>query len=131
MPDTGYNTNTPSDILLDTGVLSMNGTVIGVSRGGLRFTPGIELRNIDYDGKKAPVRGLDRIVNRMPQFTGTMLEVGAANIRKFEPGGATPDITPKPQGEMFETADYLVRGFIVRVVGPQRPETSPRDRTDQ
>ncbi len=31
----------------------------------------------------------------------------------------------------FETAEYLVRGFIVRVVGPEKPETSPRDRTDQ
>lgn len=31
----------------------------------------------------------------------------------------------------FETADYLVRGLIVRVVGPEKPETPPRDRTDQ
>src|SRR5688572_20832412 len=105
--NSGYNTNTPSDILLDTGVLMMGSTVLGVSRGGLRFSPGIELREVEYDGRKAPVRGLDRIAFRRAQISGRMLEVGSANLRLFEPGGATPNITPTPQGELLATGDYV------------------------
>lgn len=106
-PGSGFNADTPDDILLDSGVLLLDGDPIGVSRGGLRFNPGIEIRELDYDGRKAPVVGGDRIAFRRPVISGTMLQAGEADFNRYEPGGATPDVTPKPQGVMFVEGDYL------------------------
>jgi len=113
----GYTTSLPTDVILETGLLYVNSVIIGVSRGGLRFNPGITLGNIEYDGKKAPVKGLDRVVNRTPQIVGTFLQAGAANFRQYEPGGATPNITPKPQGALFASGDYLVNLDLVYARG--------------
>lgn len=107
MPQSGYTSALPADVLLDTGVLSVAGSVMGVSRGGLRFDPGIDLRNLPYDGQKVATKGLDRIIKRSPMFVGTMLQASEADFNRYEPGGATPNITPKAQGLLFATGDYL------------------------
>lgn len=93
---TGFNTGTGA------------GTLVGVSRGGLTFNPNTELRNPEYDGKHANIRGLDRFIFRNPQITGTILQVTNANLLElFEPGGATP-ATLKDSGTFLAVADYLV-----------------------
>jgi len=98
---TGFNTSTGA------------GTKIGVTRGGLRYVPGHELRNIPYDGKMAPVKGLDRITNRVPQIVGTFLQATNVNIMsRYEPGGATPE-TLQDSGVFFESGDYITNLAIV------------------
>jgi hypothetical protein len=113
MPQSGYTSELPNDVLLDTGLLYVNSTIVGVSRGGLTFDPGIETRNIPYDGQKAPTKLLDRIIKRTPQITGTMLEADETQLRIFETGGATPNVTPKGQGTLFASGDYLTNVDLV------------------
>ena len=106
-PESGYTTTMPTDVLLDTGVLMLAAVVVGVSRGGLTFDPGIELRNVPYDGKKAPVVGLDRITSRAPRISGTLLEASGADFINYEPGAATPDVTLAKQGALLAAGVYL------------------------
>lgn len=113
MPITGYSTDLPADVLLDSGVLYVGAAIVGVSRGGLSFDPGKQYRNTDFDGKRSPVKLLDRITGYDAKLSGNMLEFGAEELVQFEPGSvndaATPvaTITPKAAGTLLVTGDYL------------------------
>lgn len=110
----GYTDRLPDDVLLDTGVLKADITtpgtteIVGVSRGGLRFIPGKEIRNIPYDGRRFKVAGLDRITGGDPRITGTMLQAGPKDLRLYEAGasGSSNTITLKPAGQLFAIGDY-------------------------
>lgn len=113
----GYSDTLPDDILLDTGVLSQKvgaaQEAFGVTRGGTTFTPELEIRNVDFDGKRADIVGLDRIIKRGGKITGTFIQIGATQIKAYEPGstsataaGATT-ITPKKASTPLVAADYL------------------------
>lgn len=110
----GWNLRFPDDVLIDTGVLKADLTtpgeitdIVGVSRGGLRFVPGKTIRNIEFDGKKFDIAGLDRQTRGEPRFTGTMLQVGPEDLRLFEAGasGAANTVTLKPAGQFIEVGD--------------------------
>jgi len=112
MPQSGYNAKTPNGFGLY-GVLyqafnktSGAGTKIGVTRGGLRFTPNHTIRNPEYDGKLANIKGLDRLTFRNPTITGTIIELTEDNLIMLEPGGATP-VTLKDSGTFLAAGDYL------------------------
>jgi hypothetical protein len=111
MAKSGFTSNTPNGFGLF-GVLykafntgSGAGTKIGVSRGGLRFVPNTEIRNVEYDGKMVARQGLDRIVGRNPQITGTIIELRNENLMFVEPGGATPE-TLQGQGAFLSAGQY-------------------------
>lgn len=109
-----YSTRLPTDMILDTGILQADlttpGTLetIGVSRGGLKFNPGTELRNVEYDGKRANVMGLDRKVFMNPTITGTMLLAGEQDLRLYEIAGAGSGlvVTVKPANVFLVAGDY-------------------------
>lgn len=109
----GYNANLPSDILLDSGLLYVGNSPIGVSLGNLQFDPGDDTHNVDFDGKRAPVMGLDRTVNWLPKITGDLLQLGTSNVGQVEPGatsvtgGGITTYTPKKAGVLYVTGDYL------------------------
>lgn len=112
----GYNTRTPTDILIDTGVLSYDvaavDTVLGVSRGGLQFDPGITLHALDYDGRRSPIIGGDRISYRAPTISGSMLQLGPEDWKIFEPGaggtGSAPGtVLPKLAGLSLVIGEYV------------------------
>ena len=112
MPQSGYNALTPDGFGLY-GVLyqAFNtgtgaGTKIGVTRGGLRFTPNHTIRNPEYDGKLANIKGIDRITFRNPTISGTIIELTEDNLIMLEPGGATPT-TLKDSGTFLASGDYL------------------------
>lgn len=122
-PLTGFNNNSfPSDVLLDSGVLYIGSTVWGAFAGGLKFDPGITYRNTDFDGKRSPVKGLDRVTMRMPKITGTVIQLPptaaqvAGSVPQIEPGGATQatgawsgstSFEPKTAGVLLAAGDYL------------------------
>ena len=92
-----YTTTLPSDIIVDTGLLyaggtGANGTVgsipIGVSRGGLTFNPGKEVRNVEFDGKRSPVAGLDRVIGYAPAIEGTMIEFATGSLQRLDASGS-------------------------------------------
>lgn len=119
MPLNGYDGTLPSDALLDSGVLFVGSTAIGVSRGGLNFDPGRQIRNIPFDGKRSDVKGLDRVTGWDAKISGTLLEFAATDIARLEPGstsavvGGTTTITPKTAGTLFASGDYLTDVHLI------------------
>jgi hypothetical protein len=119
MPKSGFNANTADGfglfgvVMTGFNTSTGTGTAIGVTRGGVRFVPGITIRNPEYDGKMTPIKLLDRIVSRIPQIAGTFLQVNNVNMLEvFEPGGATPE-TLKGQGLFFASGDYIANLAVV------------------
>jgi hypothetical protein len=121
-PLTGYNVDLPNDILLDSGVLYVGTKVWGAFAGGLKFDPGISYRNADFDGKRSPVKLLDRKTMTMPKISGTVIELPlatttvAGNVVAIEPGSVTnvtgawsgvSSFAPKASGVLLVTGDYL------------------------
>jgi hypothetical protein len=102
--------------------LYLNTTPIGVSRGGLTFDPGKEIRQIPFDSAKSPLKLLDRVIKVVPVITGKMLEYAGGDIPNYEAGatssfasasGVTGVITPKMPGLMFASGDYLANLKLV------------------
>lgn len=115
-PLSGYTATLPNDVLLDSGTLYVGSTVVGASRGGLSFDPQKEQRNVEFDGKKSPILGLDRITKMAPIISGTMIEFGQADITVYDTGATssfasatavTGSITPKKGGTLFVAGDYI------------------------
>lgn len=115
-PLTGYTSALPQDVLLDSGVLYIGSTVFGAFSGGLKFDPGVTYRNTDFDGKRSPVKGLDRVTMRMPKISGTVIQLSTTMIAQVEPGSATnatgawsgsTSYAPKSAGQLLADGDYL------------------------
>jgi hypothetical protein len=118
---TGYLSTLPTDILHDTGILQIGATAIGVTRGAPKFDTGWSVENLPFDGKHAPIRGLDRKFYGEPVISATIIEFGPAasgnQIAKLEAGssaadsGVTPNtkttITPKAGGQLYVAGDYI------------------------
>lgn len=111
-----YTSRLPTDTILDMAVLRYDvggtPTVVGVSRGGLKFDPGITLKEMEYDGRRSPIVGGDRVSFRRPNFSGTLLLMGPEDWRIYEPAcggtGTTPGtVTPKAAGAPFVIGEYL------------------------
>lgn len=96
----GYTTSLPNDVLIDVAVLSREisaaQTPFGVSRGGLSFHPNKEFRNVEFDGKRAPIAGLDRITKFGAVIEGTFIQVGTAQIDDLEPASSVATSTGTP-----------------------------------
>lgn len=114
MPISGYTATLPTDVLLDSGVLYIGGSVFAATRGGLQFNPNKEMRNIEFDGKRAPIRGLDRVTAVAPVISGTVIELTPADIPTFEPGATTVAAATgvtryigKQAGTLLVSGDYI------------------------
>lgn len=131
---TGYSANLPNDVLLDTGVVYVASTLIGATRGAPDFDPAFEIENVDFDGKHAPLKLLDRKFHGESKLGFTLLDFGPAThgnqIAKLEAGSASVDsgvtpntlttITPKVGGAFYAAGDYLadVRLVFERGITP-------------
>lgn len=125
-PLTGFTANFPADVLLDSGIIYVGNTVLGAFAGGIKFDPGVTYRNIEFDGKRANMKGLDRVTQRMPKISGTVIQLSTGNITQVEPGadvnatggwtGATASHAPQASGTLLVSGDYLtdVRAIWMR-----------------
>lgn len=118
---TGHTANLPNDTMLDSGVFYVGSNPIGVSRGGFKFDPGWDVVNSEFDGKHAPILGLDRKFYGESVISGTLIEFGPAThgnqIAKMEAGiagvdtGVTPNtlttLTPAVGGVPYPAGSYL------------------------
>jgi hypothetical protein len=109
----GFSSALPSDVLLDTGILYLNSTTpYGVSKGGWNVDLGTEITNIDFDGKRSDVEGLDRITAYKPMITGTMIQLSAAQAATLLPGSTSntaagvTTVTPKAASVLMSGTDY-------------------------
>lgn len=112
MPLSGYSADLPADLLMDTGILYAGTTLLGATRGAPRFDPGKEMSNIDFDGKRTDIMGLDRVDRYNSVISATLIEFDAADIARFEPGatnsGTDPVVyVPKDAGTLFASGDYI------------------------
>jgi hypothetical protein len=122
-PLTGFSSTFPTDVLVDSGVLYIGAAVFGAFQGGLKFEPGVEYLNTTFDGKRSPVKLLDRKSNQMPKITGTMIQLSTTNVGQIEPGATTAtgwtgstSYAPKRAGLFLASGDYLtdVRAIWLR-----------------
>lgn len=106
----GYSA--PSAVVLDAGVLMVGSTVIGATRGGMTFDPGMQLRHVEFDGKTTDIAGLHRIVEWNATISGDVLDTTDAAIGRYFPGstsdGSSDNLfTMKAARDFFVTGDYL------------------------
>lgn len=71
----GYTAALPDTVVLDAGVLSIDGSTLFATRGGLRISNAEEWRNLDFDGKRSPIAGLDRKVANVLTISGRMIQI--------------------------------------------------------
>lgn len=127
-PLTGFTSTFPSDVLVDSGVLYVGATVFGAFQGGLKFDPGIEYSSVTFDGKRSPVRLLDRKSSQMPKISGTVIQLSTTNVSQIEPGASvtasgawtgSTSYLPKRAGTFLVSGDYLtdVRAIWLRGSG--------------
>jgi hypothetical protein len=114
MPLSGYTSSLPTDVLLDSGTLYIGGSVLAATRGGLQFNPTKEMRNIEFDGKRAAIKGLDRVTSAVPTISGTVIELSPSDIAVIEPGSTSSSAasgitryTGKAMGTLYVSNDYL------------------------
>ena len=118
MPLTGYTANLPTDVLIDSGVLYFGSVVIGVTDGAPKFDPKRNYHQVNFDGKHAPVRLLDRIIHDEAVISATLMEFGGAasgnQLAKLEGGatvatvGAVTTTTPVASGTFMAAGAYVV-----------------------
>lgn len=86
------------DILLGAGKVSIGGTPIGLTRGGSAFVTEREIREIEADGDKGPVKGRIKIDREVAKLTVNALEIfDGADMSKYYPAlSVTPDTEVTP-----------------------------------
>jgi hypothetical protein len=105
----GFTAGTPDALAINVGVLKVNGTVIGLSDGGLDFDPGIVDLQIGFDGARAPIAGMEYRVDYKSKISGTFITPSVAFLQQCEPGGnlSGDTITPIACGTLYAAGDYL------------------------
>jgi hypothetical protein len=76
--------NLPADTLLDSGILSIGATAVSVSRGGLTDSVTPEWSNVDFDGKRSSIVGLDRKTGIVAKFAGTFLQFAQTHVLIYQ-----------------------------------------------
>lgn len=91
----GYVSTVPSDVVWDEGVMYINSsTAFGVSKGPWRYDPAERWQNLEFAGKRSPVAGLDRVVERMPSVTGTLIAISTTTSPVIFAGSSQAGTNP-------------------------------------
>lgn len=89
----GWVSTLPQDILLDSGAIYLgangSGALLGRTLGGITFDPGRTIKDVDFDGMRAPVKGLQRIVDYKSVIKTKLLSYNAPEFTTLEPGFAS------------------------------------------
>lgn len=93
------------DIILGDGVFQINGTTVGLTRGGGQFTVEREYRVIEADGDLGPVKGRVRKIRSTPKLTLNALELTSTRLTKLYPAlTVTADVMEAANN--IATGDY-------------------------
>lgn len=85
-------TTTPNKVLLGYGVVTVGGQPVGLTRGGSKFVVEREIRQIEADGDKGPVKGRLVIDTETPKLTINALEIfSKEEINSYYPGVTVTD----------------------------------------
>jgi hypothetical protein len=122
----GVSSDTPSRLLIDAGAVYIGyvsadnpGTLLGATKGGNVFELTRNLRIIEPDGAKGPVKGLRRLESVDAVITANLLEITAENLRRAiaadSYSSGTTDVTDEAVGDGDgETTEFsLDHGDVV------------------
>src|SRR5690242_20002648 len=105
MPFPGYAV--PSQYLIDVGVITIGGKTVawGATVGGLKWSPGNEVRHVQFDGLRAEIQLQHRNTGGSPVLSGKVLSSSDANVIRMHPGsssdGSTMNTITPLQSDVF------------------------------
>lgn len=112
----------PTEAMIDAGVLYLRSpdtsTLIGMgpSRGGLTFNPGIERRNVEFDGKTTDIEGLDRVLRYNSTLSGGLIDFSRKSLGYYEPGSTSADSGSVTRIEPIAATVFLTAGAYLKDV---------------
>lgn len=83
--------STTNETLLGEGVFYIGEVPIGLTRGGGQFLVEREIRQIEADGDKGPVKGRNKIDKSTPKLVVNALQIIGDNLPKMYPGVKVSD----------------------------------------
>jgi hypothetical protein len=131
----GYTSDTPNRLVLDAGAIYKNvtyaagdftGTLIGATSGGNEFVFKQTLRQVEIDGAKGPVKGLQIVEREEAELNINLKELTASNIALSIAGSAV-DTTDTAydvitSGGKIDLTDYIDSvAYVGRVSGTNKP----------
>ena len=92
----GITTETVKRFILDAGAVYLNlgeanEVLLGATRGGNVFLVEQDIRTMEVDGARGPVKGARRIIAVRARITANLLEIDADSLVKILPGSAKTD----------------------------------------
>jgi hypothetical protein len=114
----GLTATLPDDLALNVGILyhtatiaggAVSGTKVSATKGGLDFDPGIKTREIEFDGKRSRIQGLEYVIEYDAHIKGKIIQLGGDQIEILEPGAALvgETYTPRAADVLYAAGDYL------------------------
>lgn len=123
-----YDSTTKDSLILNVPVVyfgaglsgtTVTGTKFGLTEGGVDFDPGKTERQVTGDGIRAPIAGLEYVIDYNSRMKFKIKQFGSGNIAALEPGadsatvGSDTTYTPIPCGQLYVAANYLTDVFAV------------------
>ena len=110
MGPTGITTNTVRRFFVDAGAVYLNygegnQRLLGATKGGNTFTIEQEIREMEADGARGPMKGGRRIIRSVARCVANLVEITADNIVVMLPGAAKEDFP----AEIGKTHDKITR----------------------
>lgn len=122
--ETGITTETVKRFIVDAGAVYFNYGIIGserkigATRGGNSFVIEQDIKVIEMDGAKGPVKGARRVIESRAAITANLIEMTADNFKKAIAGSdsaAFPDAAAKTHDGIRRNREILNTDYIENV----------------
>lgn len=123
----GITTNTYKKLVIDSGAVYKNyglagETLLGATRGGNTFTIEQEIRQMEVDGAKGPVKGDKRIIRVSPQIKANFIEISKDILQLALPGADVanfPSTGDKTHDEVTRALQIALGDYVdnIAIVG--------------
>ena len=112
----GVTTDTYKNLVIDSGAVYKNygeagEALLGATRGGNTFTVEQEVRNMEVDGAKGPVKGFRRITNVTASITANFVEFSKEVLNLAMVGSDIADYPDTPS----KTHDQITRALEIAI----------------
>ena len=108
MPVQSLSASSLDDIVVDAGAVFVGGTPIGATKGGITFTVEQNVRQIEVDNARGPLKGGRRVTSEKAMLTVTFMEINASNL-----SNALFGMTTGSQRDLSAAPTYLPEVTLV------------------
>jgi hypothetical protein len=124
MRETGITTETVKRFLVDAGAVYFNYGIAGTerkagaTRGGNSFVVEQDIKEVEMDGAKGPVKGARRVIESRARITANLIEMTADNFKKALAGAdsaAYPDDLAKTHDSIRRTREITDADYIENI----------------